>query len=376
MNNSTPLLSIVIPTKNRYYYLKILVETLLSENFDEFEIIIQDNSDSNSEIVNFIESYKSDNRLKYNYTSGWLSIIENCDLGVKAASGDYICMLGDDDGILINKALITIDYMKNNSIDAALVKTINYNWKGTTHAIWGNSLSERAFVPSFSNNFLKLDIKKEFSKTLGFAGAYGPKNIPGVYHNIIAKNVLDNLIIETGTYFPGPSPDMANAVGISKHIHKAIIADFPIVIAGHSPKSGGGMGSSKTHLGNIEKMAHLPKSTKADWDKNIPLFWSGPTIYAESLVKALIKTNRSTEKVNFFYLYVVCWVYEPFLRNLLKKYLFSDFNSMLVFFSIFIKISINRYVLLFCNLFKYKFYNYNKIKCNSIYDLVAILNKK
>ena len=48
------LLSIVIPTKNRYDYLCILIKSLLKNQSDEFEIIIQDNSDDNTLFIEFL----------------------------------------------------------------------------------------------------------------------------------------------------------------------------------------------------------------------------------------------------------------------------------------------------------------------------------
>ena len=49
------LLSIIIPTKDRYHYLKECITTVLSVNTDDFELIIQDNTADNSEIRDFCE---------------------------------------------------------------------------------------------------------------------------------------------------------------------------------------------------------------------------------------------------------------------------------------------------------------------------------
>ena len=45
------LLSIVVPTKNRYYYLKSLIKLVQSFNSNEIELVVQDNTENNSEIL-------------------------------------------------------------------------------------------------------------------------------------------------------------------------------------------------------------------------------------------------------------------------------------------------------------------------------------
>ena len=52
--NEAPLLSIIIPTKDRYKYLKILISLIDSYNLSELELIIQDNTSDNTEILKFL----------------------------------------------------------------------------------------------------------------------------------------------------------------------------------------------------------------------------------------------------------------------------------------------------------------------------------
>ena len=67
MNETPFLISVVIPTKDRYKYLKKLISLIDSYNLNEFELILQDNTFDNSEIVHFL-SQKNRSYLKYFYT--------------------------------------------------------------------------------------------------------------------------------------------------------------------------------------------------------------------------------------------------------------------------------------------------------------------
>ena len=71
-----PLLSIVIPTKDRYFCLKKFVELFHTVyTTQEIELVISDNSSDNSEFVEFLKEL-NDRRIKYAYTKEYLSVCE------------------------------------------------------------------------------------------------------------------------------------------------------------------------------------------------------------------------------------------------------------------------------------------------------------
>jgi glycosyltransferase involved in cell wall biosynthesis len=324
MGDPSPLLSIVIPTKNRYYYLKILIEALLSENSQEFELIIQDNSDDNSEFLEFAQQYDSDSRFRYQYTSGWLSVIDNCDLGVGAASGDYVCMLGDDDGILLQQSLEVVKFLKKEGIDVANVNKISYGWPDTSHAVWGDAYSGVINHKPFSFKVKRYNTERELGRIVNKGASFGLGNLARLYHGFVSLEKLKDLYSETGSYFPGPSPDMANAIGLTKYIEDFVYIDVPTIISGHCKKSTGGQGGMKQHHGKIENIEHLPKDTAKKWSKDIPYFWSGPTIYSESARRALEATGRIDIKLNYPALYACCLIYERHYSKEVFKIIFSS----------------------------------------------------
>ena len=62
------LLSIIIPTKNRYNYLLPCLETLKLFDEKEVEIVVHDNSDDNKLIIDYLNNNHFSN-LKYFYSS-------------------------------------------------------------------------------------------------------------------------------------------------------------------------------------------------------------------------------------------------------------------------------------------------------------------
>ncbi|MDQ6472050.1 glycosyltransferase family A protein [Flavobacterium sp. LHD-80] len=307
-----PLLSIVIPTKNRYFYLENFVKSFVAFESSEIELVIQDNSDIQSvEFLDYLESV-NDKRIKYNYSKDSLSMVENCDRSIELALGEYVCMLGDDDGVLFEISMDVVKFCINNKYEAAIVNKAEYYWPETSHAVWKDLLAGKVFYKDYKFHTKKISVNDELSNVLREGSAWSLGLLPRVYHGFVKKEKLDELRQISGSYFPGPSPDMANAIGLAKVVKHLIEIDVPAVISGHSKKSGGGMGGEKKHHGKIEDQPFLPKDTIRQWSSNIPRFWSGATIYATSAREALNRTDNSKDyKLNYTYLWAFCLVFEP-----------------------------------------------------------------
>lgn len=292
-----PLLSIAVPTKNRYEYLKWLIELFVSIATEEMELVIQDNSDSLSDIREFIDK-KNDKRIRYFFVPGYLSVVDNCDRAIENSRGEFISMIGDDDGFhrdIINCA----KYMKAHSIDSIIGRRAYYNWPGTSGVIFDYSAKLR--LPKYSGKLKKIDSKKNLQKMLKTSNFEYLDKLPAVYNGIVSRACLEKIKQQTGSYFPGPSPDMANSVALSLIDINHYTYDFPFSIAGKCATSAGGRGAKHQHLSKIEDASHLPSNTSERWHSKIPKYWSAPTIYAQSAVDACKRMNHDdlANKFNF-----------------------------------------------------------------------------
>lgn len=371
----TPLLSIVIPTKNRYIYLQNFVSSFLDFKSLEIELIIQDNSDLQSaEFLNFINN-SNDSRIKYFYSSNWLSVVENCDHGIQAASGEYVCMLGDDDGLLFNVSLDVLRFSKINNFDAVNINKAEYYWPDTNHAVWKDLLAGNIFFKEYTYKTRVIQIENELVKVLDEGAANTLRSLPRVYHGFIKKEVLDELKIISGSFFPGPSPDMANAIGLTSVVKRLVEIDVPAIISGHSKRSGGGMGAEKKHHGNIEDQTFLPKETSKLWCNKIPKFWSGATIYAESAKEALRRTNKLNQfKLNFSYLWAFCLVFETkYFKKIMPIIFRNPLQIPLVFYYVF-NLILFRGLNYIKNYFKFNNKSNLSKEASSIYEAQIILN--
>ncbi len=303
-----PLLSIAVPTRNRQTYLLVLVDDLLRSPRRDFEIVVQDNSDDDSLRADL--QSRLDDRLRYNFCAERLSVVQNCDDAVRACTGRYVCMLGDDDGLLLDESLELLQRCLSENIDAVVPGAYYYTWPSLTHKTWGN-VGGRLYEARFSGRCEPLDANRERDLALARGGAFGLFQMPRVYQAFVAAGPLQKLREMAGTCFPGPSPDMANAVALTKVVNRCWHIDFPYIIMGHSKGSGGGMGAEKKHRGDIANQTHLPTNTAALWNPAIPFFWSGPTIYAQSAHCALRALwIPPVPRINLSCLYASCLIYE------------------------------------------------------------------
>lgn len=305
-----PLLSIVIPTKDRYEYLKCLIELLISFKSGEIEIIIQDNTYNNQEIIEYLATLQQDN-LRYFHIKEQLPIYLNSDKAIRNSTGEYVCMLGDDDGTT-DRIIEVVKWMKSNNIGAAITTPVYYNWPDSyscKRAILKYKSGTGKFTIRYTRDILDKCMKDGFTWRDG---------LPGVYHGIVQKEILNRIYDKCGTYHPGPSPDIANCVSVCLTVEKYGLVDIPIVINGVGRNHGGGSLQKNIEL---RKLPFLPDNIITQWESQIPRAWTATTIWCESATKALRAMRREDliKAVNYEYMYAcfICLYFSH--RNLAIK---------------------------------------------------------
>jgi glycosyltransferase involved in cell wall biosynthesis len=92
---STPLVSIIIPTYNRLAYLQSAIASVLQQTLQDFEIIVAD--DCSLESPRSLIEKLADPRIQLLCNSINLGIAKNITQAVELATGTYVAVLNDDD---------------------------------------------------------------------------------------------------------------------------------------------------------------------------------------------------------------------------------------------------------------------------------------
>ena len=286
------LLSIIVPTKDRYYYLEYLIQLIKSYKTNEIELVIQDNTYDNTEILDYIERLDYPH-LKYFYNKNHLSQSENSDQAILNSTGEYVCFIGDDDAVTRN-IVECVKWMKINNYDILKSEAALYRWPSFKET---PELAASMMIANYSGGVKILDNKEELIKCIDNS-FIGLRNMPKVYNGIVKRSLLNEIYNRTGTFFPGPSPDMANAVALAVLYPSCVYIDFPIIIGGRSGISGGDPDKYKQHgCARIEDVPQLPIDAAEKWEKELPKIWCVETVWPESGIKAL-KSLNATEYLN------------------------------------------------------------------------------
>lgn len=277
-----PLLSIIVPTKDRYFYLKYLIRLIDSFRSNYIELVIQDNTEDNTEIVQFIEENNFSN-LKYFHTEKQLPIFYNSDLAILNSTGEYVCFIGDDDGVT-RHIVDCVKWMKKEEIDVVVSTFLHYRWPDFIV----KNKSDAGILKSvkFSKKSKEVDSHSVLSKSFN-KGFIDRGELPLLYHGIVKRTTLNEIYSIGGTFNPGASPDIACGVALCFFAKKYVRIDFPIIISGAGKGHGGGILKSRESKTRIEDLPFLPKDAKKNWEENIPSVWTGETVWPESAIKAL-----------------------------------------------------------------------------------------
>jgi hypothetical protein len=310
MSGNAVLLSIVVPTRDRTEYAANLIRSLHASASTDFELVVRENS-SRPELGGLIAAL-GDARIRYDYSAEDLNMHQNFDQAIALAAGSYVCALGDDDGILIDQALDVLARARAEGVDAVLAQTLIYNWPGLRHRFWGDVGGTMAGEMFREKSERVLDPAKERDRVFESGVTEGLGLLPRVYQGFVSRRSLDALRQRCGTCFPAASPDMANGVGLVPFVNRLLYTPQPVVISGHSPKSGGGAGAAGSHHGRLEDRTNLPPGTLQTWDPSVPRFWSGVTIYAQSAISAAMASETAPPiPLAHHRLYAACLIYEP-----------------------------------------------------------------
>ena len=98
MTGSAPLLSIVIPTRERMETLSSAIATALDQRSRRFEVLVCDNhsQDGTRELVGAIR----DPRLRYVNPGARVSMSDNWEFALRLAEGRHVLFIGDDDAVM------------------------------------------------------------------------------------------------------------------------------------------------------------------------------------------------------------------------------------------------------------------------------------
>jgi glycosyltransferase involved in cell wall biosynthesis len=91
--------SVLLPTRNGGKFLRACIVSILSQDYDDFELVISDNANSD-ETPTIIDDYRDHPRVRAIRLEEAVPVTDNWNAAYAESSGDYLLMMGDDDYLL------------------------------------------------------------------------------------------------------------------------------------------------------------------------------------------------------------------------------------------------------------------------------------
>jgi glycosyltransferase involved in cell wall biosynthesis len=311
-----PVVSVIIPTHERAQYAVPTIRSMLALQ-GEVEVVVCDTS---AEDLISAELHDSPHlsRLKLVRPGKTLSVVGNFNTALAAATGKYLTFIGDDD--FVSAQIVTVaKWAKIHQIDAIKFSFPTlYFWPDFRHKTQDDAIAGTLRTSTFSGKVTPHDAKAAALQALvNFGG--GVMEMPRAYAGLVSMDLVKRIHDEHGPLFGGVSPDIYSAFLISQEARKCVYIDYPVIVPGASGASTAGLSAKGKHVGALRDNAHIRPFRDLVWDERIPEFYSVPTVWSYSLLKAVQKHGVLTEQINFVRLYLKCLIFHrPFLQETLK----------------------------------------------------------
>lgn len=230
--------SVLLPTRNRLDLLSYAVETVRKQDYSDWEVIVSDNF-SEEDIAGYVRSL-NDPRIKYFRTDAFMPVTDNWNNALELSDGDYIIMLGDDDGLMKGYFSTLRDIIeKFNVPDLIYTSAFLYAYPGV--------------IPGFPDGFLRSYRSKKIyrsadkpfwlGKTVSEMLAKQSLNFKMRFdYNMQFSLVSRKMIREMkkyGPFYQSPYPDYYASNAMMLKAERILVVPQPLVTIGISPKSFG-----------------------------------------------------------------------------------------------------------------------------------------
>ena len=288
--HSNPLVTVVIPTLNRYEYLKDVLSDLESQDYQNFEVIICDQTDNIPK--EFYAGWNLNIRLiEQEEKALWLAR-NRC---IQMAKGEYILLFDDDSRVesnWISNHLKCLDFFKVK-ISA-----------GVTHTLVGHGLGKKesffhlSDVFDTGNSMVHIDVFKQvglfdrqFEKMRMGDGEFGLRAILGGYlvvSNPFAKRI--HLKVETGGLRQMGSWDALRP--------KSLFAPRPVPSVLYLARKYFGITAAKFYLIQNIPFSFIPYKFKKSKYLKLGFLVILPLLIPVMLVVVLKSWNKSAQMLN------------------------------------------------------------------------------
>jgi glycosyltransferase involved in cell wall biosynthesis len=239
-----PVLSLIVPTRERARTLVFTLATALDQASEDYELIVSDNASTDG--TRAVVDQFSSSRIRYVNTGQRLSMCGNYEFALEHARGEYVIFIGDDDAVVpgaLDRLLAALRLAPHAIPHMWPLHT--YDWPVANHK------GRVAYLAPVCAPF-EIDLKAKARDVIR-KGGWKYYELPSPYHAAIPRHLLDTIRERTGRVFHSTQPDVFTAMAIPALADRAVNIGFSVTFNGRSSSSNGLGFVNKDAQANIDR---------------------------------------------------------------------------------------------------------------------------
>jgi hypothetical protein len=227
-----PAFSIVIPTRARADTLEHAVRTALTQTFTDIEVIVQESGADPATAA--LLARIDDPRLQAYASPSPVPMTDNWERAIGQARGDYIFVLGDDDGLLPDACALASRLLAARPGDLLTWQPAIYYWPGHFDPV----TRDRAFA-TFGTRLACTTRSSRLALELVYRFRETHDRLPMVYNSFVSRAFIDSIRHRRGRYVFGAMPDVISGVVNTFFSDYYLVCNRPLSMWGVSHHSTG-----------------------------------------------------------------------------------------------------------------------------------------
>ena len=226
--------TVIIPTRERANTLLYSLQTCVAQPYANLDILVSDNC-SNDNTKEIVERF-TDKRIKYINTGQRLSMAKNYEFALSHVTEGWVCIIGDDDGLLPDSITVANNIVNANTTADVLFwyhLVPRYFWSGE----FGGTANDNKFLCREMHHNAPFVPKDRLEKMMSFESSY--EALPIIYHGFVAVELINTIkkAAANGCFFQARIPDVYSTIALSIFSKNVVQCSQPISIQGISNNS-------------------------------------------------------------------------------------------------------------------------------------------
>jgi hypothetical protein len=274
-----PRITIVVPTRERSDTLFWSLKTCVTQKYDDLEILVSDNA-SGDDTRDVVSSF-NDARIRYINPGQRLGMSDHWEFALGHVTGEYVGIIGDDDGIMPGGLARAGSILARTDADALIWPLGAYYWPGYADPLMANHVS--ISVPR-TEQTTWVDSRKVLDEVASFSAPH--YLLPSPYWGLVHRRAIDRARTPAGTFFLSMTPDIYAGAAIAAVTTSYLRSNRILTLSGSSHHSNGASQvAGFSPVDSESPQTKFLRENKRPFHQDIAYSGSIPVLVAEVLLQ-------------------------------------------------------------------------------------------